>query len=178
MSLKTKRERSTNFIDSELELLVDLVVKQKKIIENKKTDAVTANIKNKTWEILTKTFNSKSLNGYRSEKCLRSKYDNLKKTVKIKLKEVKSKPCPTGGGPAAPQKTIEKLSIIEEKIRSLNPFAFNGTTSQFDNDCINNESMKVNIIYCMILSMYTDYKSINKKKKCAFYIILIINLFS
>ena len=37
MSLKTKRERSTNFIDSELELLVNLVVKQKKILENKKS---------------------------------------------------------------------------------------------------------------------------------------------
>ncbi|KAL5246295.1 hypothetical protein ACI65C_013703 [Semiaphis heraclei] len=75
-------------LNSELELLVDLVMKQKKILENKKTDAITANIKNKTWEVLTKTFNSKSLNGYRNEKCLRSKYDNLKKTVKIKWREL------------------------------------------------------------------------------------------
>lgn len=37
MSLKEKRERSTNFIESELELLVDLVVKHNKVLENKKT---------------------------------------------------------------------------------------------------------------------------------------------
>lgn len=79
MNFKTKRERSTNFVDCELKLLVNLVVSQKKILENKKTDAITANIKNKTWEDLAKTFNIKSINGYRSEKCLRSKYDNLKK---------------------------------------------------------------------------------------------------
>lgn len=76
---KSKRERATNFIDSELSLLVDLVVRLKKIIENKKTDTVTAKMKNKALEELAKTFNSKSLTGYRNEKCLRLKYENLKK---------------------------------------------------------------------------------------------------
>lgn len=153
MNSKVKRERSTNFIDSELELLVDLVVRHNKILENKKTDAVTANVKNKTWDILAKAFNSKSLNGFRSEKCLKSKYENLKKTVKVKLREVKSKPCPTGGGPAAPQKTLNKLSSIEEKIRSLNPLAFNGGTSQFDSDCIDNVSMNCTILYVGTLKL-------------------------
>jgi hypothetical protein len=88
MCSKVKRERSTNFIDSELELLVDLVYKNKHILENKKTDTVTANLKNKTWETLCKSFNSKSLNGYRQEKCLKSKYENLKKSIKIKLRKV------------------------------------------------------------------------------------------
>lgn len=157
MSLKV-RERSTNFIDSELELLVDLVVRHNKILENKKTDAVTANVKNKTWELLAKQFNSKSLNAYRSEKCLKLKYENLKKTVKIKLRDVKSKPCPTGGGPAVPQITIKKLSSIEETIRSLNPLAFSGATSQFDSDCVD-ENMKVNI-NCTILSICIDCKSV------------------
>ncbi|XP_060846136.1 uncharacterized protein LOC132925789 [Rhopalosiphum padi] len=142
MSLKVKRERSTNFIESELKLLVDLVVRHNKILENKKTDAVTANVKNKAWEVLVKTFNSRSLR-YRSEKCLKLKYENLKKTIKIKLREVKSKPCPTRGGPAAPQKTMQKLSSIEETIRSLNPLAFSGASSQFDSDCVVDENMKV-----------------------------------
>jgi len=157
MSLKV-RERSTNFIDSELELLVDLVVRHNNILENKKTDAITANVKNKTWELLAKQFNSKSLNAYRSEKCFKLKYENLKKTVNIKLQDVKSKPCPTGGGPAVPQITIKKLSSIEETIRSLNSLAFNGATSQFDSDCVD-ENMKVNI-NCKILSICIDCKSV------------------
>ena len=74
---KSKRERATNLIDSELSLLVDLVVRLKK------TDTVTAKMKNKAWLELAKTFNSKSLNGYRNEKCLRLKYENLKKIVII-----------------------------------------------------------------------------------------------
>lgn len=62
-------------------------------------------MKNKAWVELTRTFNSKSLNGYRNEKCLRLKYENLKKMVKIKLREVKPEPCTTGGGSATPQKS-------------------------------------------------------------------------
>ncbi|XP_060856935.1 uncharacterized protein LOC132934623 [Metopolophium dirhodum] len=134
--LKTKHERSTNFIDSELQLLVDLVANQKHILENKKTDAVTANLKNKTWEALSNKFNCKSLNGYRSPKCLKFKYDNLKKNVKIKLRDVKSKPCVTGGGPPIPLKALGQLSPMEEQLRSLNPLAFSGTVSAFDSDRI------------------------------------------
>lgn len=131
MSIKIKRERSTNFVEDELELLTDLVIQNKHILENKKTDAVTANLKSKAWQTICKNFNSKSLNGYRSEKCLKSKYENVKKTVKIKLREVKSKPCATGGGPAIPQKSLKKLTATEEKIRSLNPLAFDGMVSSF-----------------------------------------------
>lgn len=161
MSSKVKRERSTNFNDCELELLVDLVQKQKHILENKKTDAVTTHLKNKAWEILCKSFNSKSLNGYRSEKCLKSKYDNLKKSVKIKLREVKSKPCATGGGPAVPQKPLEKLTGLEEKVRSLNPLAFDGVVSQFDNDFAQEENIQVNII---LMTRYIFYIILHTNK--------------
>lgn len=146
MNSKVKRERSSNFVDGELELLVDLVVRHKHILENKKTDAVTANLKNKAWEELCKSFNSRSLNGYRSDKCLKSKYENLKKSVKIKLREVKSQPCPTGAGPAIVQKTPNTLTILEEKIRSLNPLAFDGMVSQFDNDSAQDSNIQVNIV--------------------------------
>lgn len=138
--LKIKRERSTNFIDGELQLLVDLVASQKHILENKKTDAVTANLKNKTWEALANKFNCKSLNGYRSPKCLKLKYENLKKNVKIKLRDVKSKPCVTGGGPPIPLKALSKLSPMEEQLRSLNPLAFSGKVSEFDSDRIEDQN--------------------------------------
>ena len=42
-------------------------------------------MKNKAWLELAKTFNSKCLNGYRNEKCLRLKYENLKKIVIIEV---------------------------------------------------------------------------------------------
>jgi len=64
------------------------VADQKHILENKKTDAVTANLKNKTWEALSNKFNCKSLNEYRSPKCLKFKYENLKKTVKLAVLKV------------------------------------------------------------------------------------------
>jgi len=140
MSLKTKRERSTNFIDGELQPLVDLVANQKHILENKKTDAVTANLKNKTGEALSNKFNCKSLNGYHSPRCLKLKYENLKKKLKIKLRNVKSKPCVTGGGPPNPLKAVSKLSPMEEQLRSLNPLAFSGKVSAFYSDRIEDQN--------------------------------------
>lgn len=90
-----------------------------------------------------------------------------KKSVKIKLREVKSKPYATGGGPAIPQKNIEKLSSIEEQIRSLNPLAFSGATSEFDNDCVdidyvdNENNIMVNI-GCRVLFICMNCKSLKK----------------
>lgn len=72
------------------------------------------------------------------------------------MREVKSKPCAIGGGPATTQKNIEKLSSIEEQIRSLNPQAFSGAASEFDNDCdVTENNMMVNI-GCKILFICTD----------------------
>lgn len=78
-------------IDCELERFVDLVITHKTQFGKQKVDAVIASFNNKTCEILCKKFNSQSLNGYQQEKCMRSKYDNLKKSLNIKLRDVKSK---------------------------------------------------------------------------------------
>lgn len=61
---------------------------------------------------------------------------------------MKYKPCVTGGGPTTPQKNIEKLSSIEEQIRSLNPLAFSGGSSELDNDCVDNENIIMVNIGC------------------------------
>jgi hypothetical protein len=49
-------------------------------------------MKNKALENVSKTFNNKSFNGHRNDKCLKIKYKNLKKSVKVKLPDVNAKP--------------------------------------------------------------------------------------
>lgn len=46
--------------------------------------------------------------------------------MKVTLREVKYKPCAIGGGPTIPQKEVDNLTALEEKIKSLNPIAFDG----------------------------------------------------
>ena len=53
-----KRKRSSNFSKFEGEVLVDLAMKYKHIIENKRTDGVTIKKKSETWMKIQNEFNS------------------------------------------------------------------------------------------------------------------------
>lgn len=52
-----KRDRSANFSNEETRILVDLILKYKHIIENKKADAITWKQKDAGWTRLTTEFN-------------------------------------------------------------------------------------------------------------------------
>jgi hypothetical protein len=76
---KRKRERSKNFLEEEKEYLLELVTDKKGIIENKKSDTISAKQKRETWN---KT-------GTRNAQQLKLLYDNLKKSTKKKLADEK-----------------------------------------------------------------------------------------
>jgi hypothetical protein len=50
---KRKRERSKNFLEEEKEYLLELVTDKKGIIENKKSDTISAKQKRETWNLQT-----------------------------------------------------------------------------------------------------------------------------
>lgn len=79
-----KRKRNINFSKAEEELLVELVVKRREIIENKKTDAVMWKEKEASWKELTTEFNCIGLLVPRTSEQLQLKYKNLKKVVRKK----------------------------------------------------------------------------------------------
>ena len=58
-----KRQRGCNMTFSEKALLADLVVKHSAIIENKRTDAVSSQVKTKCWVDLAAEFNATSMSG-------------------------------------------------------------------------------------------------------------------
>lgn len=43
-------------------------------------------------------------------------------------------------------KSLGKHTALEEKVRSLNPLAFDGMVSHFDSDCTQNENIQVNML--------------------------------
>lgn len=57
-SQKLQKGRSVNFAQSEGDKLVRLVLENKEIIENKKSDAVTSREKDAAWEALELKFNA------------------------------------------------------------------------------------------------------------------------
>ncbi|KNC21896.1 hypothetical protein FF38_14159 [Lucilia cuprina] len=77
-----KKQRGKNFTNEEELLLVDLVMSQKHILENKKSDAVNWKIKNEAWMKFQESFKSQS-GIHRPWKTLRGKYDNMKRKSKM-----------------------------------------------------------------------------------------------
>jgi hypothetical protein len=74
--------RSKNFSTSEVNLLVRLVDSNKKVVESKKTGAVTNREKGKMWEKIALSFNSQTTEGINREaKVLKEKWTNLKRVA-------------------------------------------------------------------------------------------------
>lgn len=58
--VKKKRTRAVNFIKGEVRLLLKVALREKYIIENKKTDSEMWKLKNQAWQKIADNFNSVS----------------------------------------------------------------------------------------------------------------------
>lgn len=76
------RKRSSNYTMWEKELLISLVQKYIKIIENKKTNAVFNKQKSECWEKLAWEYNANQRSGQRTGLQLKSTYEQMKKLAK------------------------------------------------------------------------------------------------
>ncbi|KAI4472112.1 hypothetical protein MML48_1g01845 [Holotrichia oblita] len=93
-------KRSNNFSNSEGRLLIELVEKNKDIIECKRTDTDNNRKKTDTWKAIEKEFNSLSGQTFTDVKVLKNKYENIKKRTKKKVSDNKINIMGTGGGPS------------------------------------------------------------------------------
>ncbi|XP_068084422.1 myb/SANT-like DNA-binding domain-containing protein 3 [Anabrus simplex] len=95
---ENKRKRCANYTDFETDILTELVVKYKDVVENKKTDGVTVKKKLETWKIIENEFNA--IPGVRSRdyKHLKVCYENLKRKARKICADEKVNRNKTGGG--------------------------------------------------------------------------------
>lgn len=146
MSVK-KFSRCTNFSCSEESKLITLVNKYQHIVECKKTDEVSGNVKKEVWQKIGKEFNA-AATVYRDEKVLKTKYENMKKRTKQKFSEEKKYTNGTGGGPPKPTKYTD----TDENIKEILGARLTGLSSHFDNDA----TLGVYLIYHLCVHyMYT-----------------------
>lgn len=93
--MATKRSRCQNFTHAEKCVLIELVSRFKRLIENKKTDSATMKEKEAVWMRIATIFNS-STTSNRSVDSLRHCWDNLKKKARRIELETQPKPNSTG----------------------------------------------------------------------------------
>jgi len=73
---EVSRKKSPNFTNNEKIKLIELIERNKSIIENKKTDNVNTKDKEKYWIKITKEFNSNCISVYRDVGSLKNCWDN------------------------------------------------------------------------------------------------------
>ncbi|XP_055843688.1 myb/SANT-like DNA-binding domain-containing protein 4 [Episyrphus balteatus] len=87
--MSEKIKRSSRFSEAEEKILIALILEKRHIFENKKTDAFSSKLKDKTWEEVAQRFNSSSLEEFRTPRVLKEKYNNLKRLLRRKQKQQK-----------------------------------------------------------------------------------------
>lgn len=137
--LKKKKERSANFSPVEIDTLVQIVQKYSNVLECKKTDAHTWKEKEECWEKLASDFNSINMICPRTAKCLKTKYECLKKEVRKKRALQQQEIYRTGGGEGKPI----VFTPTEDKLLSLMLLGVDGMPSRNDDDKIGKYSFQI-----------------------------------
>ncbi|KAM7304983.1 uncharacterized protein ISCGN_014883 [Ixodes scapularis] len=109
--MATKKKQSPRFTADEISILSGLVGKHKTIIECKKTDSVSSNLKNETWEKLCNEYNCLPGVSPRDSNQLKKCWGNpVKQKWKNERSDEKRKTHKTGGGP--PPTPMSAISVL------------------------------------------------------------------
>ncbi|KAJ8912341.1 hypothetical protein NQ315_014708 [Exocentrus adspersus] len=129
--MDVKKKRSCNFTNREIGLLMECVMSEIKVIENKKTDGSSLKEKMKAWERVNNTFNSMSNSDvHRDVTSIKNKYENIKRALKKKIAQNRQSITKTGGGPPSES----KLLWYEEELFAILQLGIEGLLSEAVND--------------------------------------------
>ncbi|KAK9728675.1 Myb/SANT-like DNA-binding domain [Popillia japonica] len=113
-------KRSKNFTQKEKDFLLELVMSQKDIVENKKTDATSIQEEDMCWENITNVYNNINNSSVRSSKQLRELYAFLKRKAIKNLYNDKAEVMKTGG-PYTPKCDAQNLKIVAQLTSQFYP---------------------------------------------------------
>ncbi|KAL1490212.1 hypothetical protein ABEB36_012944 [Hypothenemus hampei] len=153
MELDKKRKAYIFSIEEQLRLL-DLITKEKHIIENKTTNKLTNDEKDQAWQRVTTVFNAVAIH-HRNMEQLKTKYDNLKTKTRKIVAAQKNHVKGTGGG--AP--INDKLDpVVEAILKIINIKTVVGFENVFDseNDEFVNSGMDLNITDLPVMIINDD----------------------
>ncbi|KAG5894798.1 hypothetical protein JTB14_008289 [Gonioctena quinquepunctata] len=125
-----RKKKSVSFSVEEQLRLLDLINKEKNIIENKTTNKFTNDEKDKAWQRVTAAFNALALHRRNMDQ-LKSKYDNLKTKTRKVVAAQRTYIKGTGGGPPVTDKFDP---VIENVLKIINIKTVVGFDSILDCD--------------------------------------------
>ncbi|KAI5636038.1 myb/SANT-like DNA-binding domain-containing protein [Phthorimaea operculella] len=134
---KESRKRTENYTFNEKNILTQLVAKYKSRIENKRTDTATNADKVSGWKQLAAEFNCISSHYYRTDKNLKTCWENIKRAEKKTCAARKREHYKTGGGIPDPPLPGTGAEGVVGAI--LGP-SLEGLENPYDNDALEGHS--------------------------------------
>lgn len=118
-NMNDKRKRELNFSQNEKQLLISIISKYANIIEDKKTDRTSIDMKNKAWKDIEIEFNCASADGvFRNSDRLKKFFNNKKHDMRIlEAEEAKKRYLASQNDGATTSSTLKDV-YEEEKINS------------------------------------------------------------
>lgn len=123
---RAARKRCINYTAKESEKLVDIVLKHEDTVESKKNDIRQWKLKDRAWETIKTEFNDAFPDSFRSSKMLRSKYDTIKRGVRLKCSLLQTDPT-----------KAKPLDLFDLKVRRI----INKSEEVLDDDLDSNAAM-------------------------------------
>ncbi|TGZ51581.1 Uncharacterized protein DBV15_11923, partial [Temnothorax longispinosus] len=165
--------RAKNFTNEEKIDLLDKIFVYRHIIENKHSDITSISKKDEAWANITREYNENRAI-IRTEKNLRSCWDNIKRDTRKYCAALKRESYKTGGGTV----NVKKDEMFELAQEIMGETAVHGLNNPFDSDCIDNEKENASSVieisekgddndlaqYLMKNKQISDWKTWDKQK--------------
>ncbi|XP_022200670.2 myb/SANT-like DNA-binding domain-containing protein 4 isoform X2 [Nilaparvata lugens] len=143
-----KRERGPNFTEMEKSQLLEIVLKYKDIIENKKTDKVSLLTKNNTWKRINKEYNAiQRSTGIRELKTLKALYECLKAKARKDKAAERIETMKTGRGSCTSSMGELSSRLIRELGEQFQPLQneFDSISGNFEKVPDESEAVKIQL---------------------------------
>lgn len=124
------RKRLPHLTTFEREALLELTVKYRSLVENKRTDATSSKEKLRGWRLIEEEFNSLGDTTYRSWQNLKKSWENVKHSARKASSLSRSHCFATGGG--GPRREVGDAFL--DKVDTLMPHINLRLSSEFDSD--------------------------------------------
>jgi coenzyme F420-reducing hydrogenase alpha subunit len=129
---RENRGRGKNFTNEEVLLLAELVAKNRSVIDNKQSGAITHKQKESAWQKLTDQFNAVTSGDRRTTKMLMEKWRNTKKNSTKNYSATKKSLYKTGGG--SKESIIGMETPVDAVVHDIIGARITGYESVWDSD--------------------------------------------
>lgn len=143
--MESGKKKSKNLKEKDKEIIINIILKYKNVIEDKKTDNISLKNKTETWRKITDKFNCES-SSLRTTQQIKNVYKNAKCDLKKEISNHKMETYKTGGGTCSSfNENNPLLSVVSEQTTPIRN-DYDSSHNLFEMDDVSESEVRILII--------------------------------